>query len=42
VTIDEVANHLPISHGSVYEIIQTVLGFKKSARWVKKIAQYGA
>ena len=37
VTIDEVANHLKISHGSAYEIIHNRLGFHKvCARWVPK------
>ncbi|PNF23181.1 hypothetical protein B7P43_G02737 [Cryptotermes secundus] len=37
VTIDEVANHLQISHGSAYEIIHNRLGFHKvCARWVPK------
>ncbi|PNF13580.1 hypothetical protein B7P43_G18274 [Cryptotermes secundus] len=36
-TIDEVANHLKISHGSAYEIIHNRLGFHKvCARWVPK------
>jgi hypothetical protein len=37
VTIDEVAYHLLISHGSVHEIIHNHLGFRKvCARWVPK------
>ena len=37
VTIDEVANHFEISHGSAYDIIHNRLGFRKvSARWVLK------
>jgi hypothetical protein len=37
VTIDEVAYHLLISHGSVHEIIHSRLGFHKvCARWVPK------
>ena len=36
-TIDEVAQHLNISHGSAYEIINNRLGFHNiSARWVPK------
>lgn len=34
---DEVANHLQISHGSVYEIIHNRLWFNKvCARWAPK------
>ena len=34
-TIDEVANHELISHGSTYQIIHNRLGFHKvCARWV--------
>jgi len=37
VTIDEVANHFEISHGSAYVIIHNRLGFRKvCARWVSK------
>jgi len=37
VTIDEVANHFEISHGSAYDIIHNRLGFcKVCARWVPK------
>ena len=37
VTIDEVANHFEISHGSAYDIIHNRLGFRKvCARWVPK------
>ena len=37
VTIDELANHFEISHGSAYDIIHNRLGFRKvSARWVPK------
>jgi hypothetical protein len=37
VTIDEVADHLQISHGSAYEIIHNRLGFHKvCARWGPK------
>ena len=36
-TIDEVANHFEISHGSAYEIIHSRLGFRKvCTRWVPK------
>ena len=34
-TIDKVANHFEISHGSAYDIIHNRLGFRKvCARWV--------
>jgi len=37
VTIDELANHFEISHGSAYDIIHNRLGFcKVCARWVPK------
>ena len=37
VTIDEVANHFEISHGSACDIIHNRLGFRKvCARWVPK------
>jgi len=37
VTIDELANHFEISHGSAYDIIHNRLGFRKvRARWVPK------
>ena len=37
VTIDEVANHFEISHGSAYDIIHNRLGFREvCARWVPK------
>jgi len=37
VTIDEVANHFEISHGSAYDIIHNWLGFRKvCAKWVPK------
>ena len=37
VTIDELANHFEISHGSAYDIIHNRLGFRKvCARWVPK------
>jgi hypothetical protein len=37
VTINEVGNHLQISHGSAYDIIHNRLGFcKVCARWVPK------
>jgi len=37
VTIDEVANHFEISHGSAYDIIHNRLSFHKvCARWVPK------
>ena len=37
VTINEVANHFEISHGSAYDIIHNRLGFRKVyARWVPK------
>jgi len=37
VTIDEVANHFEIIHGSAYDIIHNRLGFHKvCARWVPK------
>ena len=37
VTIDEVANHFELSHGSAYDIIHNRLGFRKvCARWVPK------
>ena len=36
-TIDELANHFEISHGSAYDIIHNRLGFRKiCARWVPK------
>ena len=37
VTIDEVANHFEISHGSAYDIIHNRVGFRKvCARWIPK------
>ena len=37
VTIDELANHFEISHGSAYDINHNRLGFRKvCARWVPK------
>lgn len=37
VTIDEMANHFEISHGSAYDIIHNRLGFRRvCARWVPK------
>ena len=36
-TIDELANHFEISHGSAYDIIHNRLGFRKvCASWVSK------
>jgi len=37
VTIDELANHFEIRHGSAYDIIHNKLGFcKDCVRWVPK------
>jgi hypothetical protein len=37
VTLNDVANHLQISHGSVYAILHDRLGFRKvSAGWIPK------